>query len=321
MESLPWIEKYRPKKLDEIVGNPYSIQQFKKISTNGNIPHMILTGPPGTGKTSCVLCLAKALLDDNFKDAYLELNASDERNIEAIRGKIKNFCKKMVFLKPGIHKIIFLDEAESLTLTSQHALRRIIENYTNTTRFIMACNSSNQIIEAIQSRCVIIRFSKIDTKDMFGRAKEICDHENIKYTDEGLNDIIIHSEGDMRRLVNDMQSIHNTIGDTITSETVMEIINKPSMVMINNIVENCFNNEFNTLEKQIEELLTNGYASIDIIKMLFIAIINKNIINDDIKLHFLKEISNTEMCLINGGDPYIQLLGLMARICLIIEKK
>ena len=173
---LPWIEKYRPSQLNDIIGNSNIINQFKSISKNGNMPHMLLVGPPGTGKTTSIICLAKELLGNNFAEGFLELNASNERGIDVVRNKIKDFCKKKLTLAEGIHKIIFLDEVESMTSIAQQALRRIIEQYTHNTRFSMACNSSNQMIEPIQSRCTIKRFSRIKEKDILKRLKNICIH-------------------------------------------------------------------------------------------------------------------------------------------------
>lgn len=316
---LPLTEKYRPKKLSDIIGNPNAITQFKKIAIEGNIPHMILTGMPGTGKTTSIICLAKELLKDKFCDAYMELNASDERSIEFIRGKIKNFCKKLVTLDSNQHKIIFLDEAESLTTTSQQALRRIIENYTSTTRFIMASNSSNQIIEAIQSRCVIIRFSKIDNDSMLKRLEEICILENFNYSVDALNNIILLSDGDMRRAINDLQSISNISNNNILLENVCEIIKRPNQIIIEKIIDNCLKNKFIILNKIIEEIILDGYSSSDIIKSLFYYTVNFNFSDQNIKLKYLKEISNTEIYLVNGSDPHLQLLALMAKLCLIIN--
>ena len=155
--SLPWVEKYRPTKIDDIVGNKDAVDRLTAIASTGNMPNLIFTGPPGIGKTTSVLCLAHTLLGPSYKDAVLELNASDDRGIDAVRNKIKMFAQKKVTLPPGRHKIILLDEADSMTSAAQQALRRTMELYSSTTRFALACNASEKIIEPIQSRCAIVR--------------------------------------------------------------------------------------------------------------------------------------------------------------------
>ncbi|KAL7004773.1 replication factor C subunit 4 [Cystobasidiomycetes sp. EMM_F5] len=148
----PWVEKYRPLLLDDIVGNSETVDRLKIIARDGNCPHMMLSGTPGIGKTTSILCLAHAMLGPAYKEAVLELNASDERGIDVVRNQIKGFAQKKVTLPPGRHKFVILDEADSMTAGAQQALRRTMEIYSNTTRFAIACNQSSKIIEPIQSR-------------------------------------------------------------------------------------------------------------------------------------------------------------------------
>ena len=216
---IPWVEKYRPVKLDDIIGNSNIIKQLKCIVKNGNMPHMILVGRPGVSKTTSCVCLARELLGENFKQGFLELNASNERGINVVRSKIKDFCKKKLTLPEGVHKIIFLDEVESMTLPAQQALRRIIELYAHNTRFCMACNSSSSIIEAIQSRCAIKKFLKIKDKCIFKRLAHICKLESIHFTDEGLNSIILNINGDMRKAIIILQTIATTYKKITTKKS------------------------------------------------------------------------------------------------------
>ena len=150
--ELPWIEKYRPEFLSDVVGNGEAVSRLSAIATVGNLPNIILAGPPGIGKTTSILCLAREMLGESYKNAVLELNASDARGIDIVRNKIKMFAQKKVTLPPGKHKIIILDEADSMTAAAQQALRRTMEIYSATTRFALACNNSTKIIEPIQSR-------------------------------------------------------------------------------------------------------------------------------------------------------------------------
>ena len=156
-----WLEKYRPWVIKDIVGNEETVGRLEVLAQQGNMPNLILSGPPGTGKTTCVLALARALLGDAFKEGVLELNASDDRGIDVVRNRIKAFAQKKVTLPPGRHKVIVLDEADSMTEGAQQAMRRTMEIYSSTTRFALACNQSEKIIEPIQSRCAVLRYSKL----------------------------------------------------------------------------------------------------------------------------------------------------------------
>jgi replication factor C subunit 2/4 len=312
MTELPWVEKYRPKILDDIVGNHSAIKQFKVIAENGNIPHMILTGSPGTGKTTSIICLAKLLLGSEYQNSFLELNASDERGIDVIRSKITTFCKKKVTLPSGRHKIIFLDEVDSMTSTAQQALRRIIELHAMSTRFVMACNTSTKIIEAIQSRCSVIRFGRINADDMKIRLEQICEIEKIKHTEEGLDALTLSSGGDMRNAINNLQSVAITY-EEINENTVKNIIDKPDNAIIEELLDYCLQNDFNRANEISSNLIQDGYSALDIIQIIFVVIKDKDF-DVDIKLNILNEIGQTQMNLIQGGDPYLQLMALISRI-------
>ncbi|KAI5382193.1 Subunit of heteropentameric Replication factor C (RF-C) [Lathyrus oleraceus] len=177
--DVPWVEKYRPSKVVDIVGNEDAVSRLQVIARDGNMPNLILSGPPGTGKTTSILALAHELLGPNYREAVLELNASDDRGIDVVRNKIKMFAQKKVTLPPGRHKVVILDEADSMTSGAQQALRRTIEIYSNSTRFALACNTSSKIIEPIQSRCAIVRFSRLSDQEILGRLMVVVQAEKV----------------------------------------------------------------------------------------------------------------------------------------------
>ena len=194
MLSFKRIEKYRPDTLADVVGNTETISRLSAIAQVGNLPNIILIGPPGIGKTTSILCLAHEMLGENYKNAVLELNASDSRGIDVVRNKIKMFAQKKVTLPAGRHKIIILDEADSMTSSAQQALRRTMEIYSNTTRFALACNNSTKIIEPIQSRCAVLRYSKLTDSEVLIRLQQVAAFENVLYDNSGLEAIIFTAE-------------------------------------------------------------------------------------------------------------------------------
>jgi len=248
----PWVEQYRPQTMADIVGNTEAVSRLQIIAKEGNLPNLLLCGPPGTGKTTSMLCLARDLLRQDtstaaagssgrniLKDAVLELNASDDRGLDVVREKIKLFAqtKKTLPVKtistaaadaPGeeghlgssnsgaatrvvaLHKIVLLDEADSMTPAAQQALRRTMEIFSATTRFAFACNNSTRIIEPIQSRCAIVRFEKLSNVDILKRLVFIIQAEKVAYTDDGLEALLYLAEGDLRQAVNAL--------DTLTTE-------------------------------------------------------------------------------------------------------
>lgn len=320
-KELPLTEKYRPVTLDEVIGNKDVITQFKKMRDEGNVNHMILAGSPGTGKTTSISCLARELLGESFFDAYIELNASDERGIEVIRNKIKDFCQKAVDLPSNKHKIIFLDEAESLTIPAQQALRRVIESYAKTTRFAMACNSSTKLIDAIQSRCNIIRFSKVAPEDMLPRIQQICKLEKIKSDKDGLQTLIEFANGDMRTLLNNLQMIHNTFGK-VNKKNVTKIVNKPSTIALNTVLKYIIDPETADFEKAdiaITVLINEGYPALELTERLFISIKENRDLDTDIKIRCLSLIGDTQFRISQGADSYIQLIALLSKMYLLIN--
>ncbi|CCH61406.1 hypothetical protein TBLA_0E03520 [Henningerozyma blattae CBS 6284] len=309
--ELPWVEKYRPKVLKDIVGNNETIDRLQQIALDGNMPHMIISGMPGIGKTTSIHCLAHELLGDSYKQAVLELNASDDRGIEVVRNQIKHFAQKKCHLPPGKNKIIILDEADSMTSGAQQALRRTMELYSNTTRFAFACNQSNKIIEPLQSRCAILRYNKLSDEEVLKRLLQIIELENVQYTNDGLEAIIFTAEGDMRQAINNLQS--TVAGHTLVNgDNVFKIVDSPHPLIVKKMLLS------KELDESIDilrnELWDKGYSSIDIVTTCFRVMKILYQIKESLRLEIIKEIGFTHMRILEGVGTYLQLACMLAKI-------
>lgn len=316
--ELPWVEKYRPHKLDEIVGNEETVERLKLIASDGNMPHMIISGFPGIGKTTSIHCLAYELLGpDLYHQATLELNASDDRGIDVVRNKIKQFAQTKILLPPGKHKIIILDEADSMTQGAQQALRRTMEIYSNTTRFAFACNESSKIIEPLQSRCAILRYNKLADDQVLARLLEVAAAENVKYNEEGLKALIFTAEGDMRQAINNLQSTVAGFG-FVNDVNVFKIVDQPHPLIIKKIITACVTKKGGDIDEAIDyldSLWKKGYSAVDIVTLTFRVAKTYPNISESKRLDMLKEIGFTHMRVLEGMSTYLQLCGLFAKLC------
>eukprot|EP00743_Colponemidia_sp_Colp-15_P006626 GILK01007143.1.p1 GENE.GILK01007143.1~~GILK01007143.1.p1 ORF type:complete len:365 (+),score=39.53 GILK01007143.1:51-1097(+) len=311
----PWVEKYRPKELKDIVGNEETIKRLEVIAEDGNMPNLIISGPPGTGKTTSVLCLARALLGTAVKDAVLELNASDDRGIDVVRNKIKMFAQKKVTLPAGKHKIVILDEADSMTEGAQQALRRTMEIYSSTTRFALACNQSTKIIEPIQSRCAILRYTRLQDEQILHRLLEVIEAEKVPYVEGGLEAIIFTSEGDMRQALNNLQSTVAGFG-IVTADNVFKVCDQPHPMVVKEIVRSCLSSDLDAAYSNVQALWNQGYSPLDIIGTLFKVAKNYDM-QENVKLEFIKEIGQVHMRIAEGVNTLIQISALLAKLCMV----
>eukprot|EP01010_Urceolus_cornutus_P000455 NODE_1060_length_1135_cov_258.929098_g808_i0.p1 GENE.NODE_1060_length_1135_cov_258.929098_g808_i0~~NODE_1060_length_1135_cov_258.929098_g808_i0.p1 ORF type:complete len:371 (+),score=108.90 NODE_1060_length_1135_cov_258.929098_g808_i0:62-1114(+) len=311
--SLPWIEKYRPTHMCDVVGNEEAVSRLKVVAQDGNLPNLLITGPPGTGKTTSVCCLARELLRDQFKNGVLELNASDDRKLDVVRQKIKMFAQKKVNLPPGRHKIVILDEADSMTPAAQQALRRTMEVHSSTTRFALACNWSNKIIEPIQSRCAILRFTRLSDRDVLERIMHVIEAEGVPHTEDGLEALLYIAEGDMRVALNNMQATLYGFG-LVNADNVFKVCDQPHPVLVEEVVQICLMGDLDGAHKKLNILWSKGYAAADVITTFFKVVQNMKI-DETTQLEFMKRIGETHMRIVEGVATQLQMAGLLAGVC------
>ncbi|EGG14607.1 replication factor C subunit [Cavenderia fasciculata] len=311
---LPWVEKYRPSQIKDIVGNEETVSRLQSIAIDGNLPNIIISGPPGTGKTTSILCLAQALLGPAYKEAVYELNASDERKLEVVRDKIKKFAAKKVTLPPGRHKIIILDEADSMTAGAQQALRRIMEINSATTRFALACNQSTKIIEPIQSRCAVLRYTRLSDEQILKRLKEVMTIENVPYHENGLEALLHTADGDMRQALNNLQATHSGFG-LVNNDNVFKVCEQPHPAIVTMMLSACAECKYKEAYAQMDVLWSKGYASTDILTTMFRVCKTIYAIPEYQRLEFIKEIGISNMRASAGMNTLVQLTGLLARLC------
>lgn len=295
------------------MGNEDTIERLRVIAKNGNMPHLIISGMPGIGKTTSVHCLANELLGDARKEAVLELNASDDRGIDVVRGRIKTFAQKKVNLPAGRHKIIILDEADSMTPGAQQALRRTMEIYAKTTRFAFACNQSNKIIEPLQSRCAILRFARLSDKEVLKRLMQVIEKEKVEYTDDGLSALVFCAEGDMRQALNNLQSTVSGFG-LVSGDNVFKVVDSPHPVVVHAIMSACCRSDIDEALENLKKLWDKGYSAVDIISTMFR--VTKTLDADEgTRLELIREIGFTHLRVLEGVSTYLQLAGCVSRMC------
>ena len=313
MEDI-WIEKYRPKILDDIVGQDEIVERLKAYAKTKNVPHLMFAGSAGTGKTTSALALAKELYNDSWRQNFIELNASDERGIGIIRGKIKDFARTSP-MGSAKFKIIFLDEADSLTNDAQSALRRTIEKHTRICRFILSVNYSSKIIEPIQSRCTVFRFSPIKEDDIKKYMRKIATSEKIEITQDGLDTLIFIARGDMRKAINVLQ-VGASTSKKITAELIYETSATAKPEDIKTLINTALTGNFMSARNQLYDLLIKyGLSGEDIIKQIHQNIFDLTI-PDDAKVRLIEKTGETEFRLIQGSNAHIQLEALLAQFSL-----
>ncbi len=310
-----WIEKYRPKTLKEVVGHREIVERLSAYVRTKNIPHLLFAGPAGTGKTTCAIAIARELFGEHWKQNFQELNASDERGINVVRGKIKDFARTAPIGDVGF-KIIFLDEADALTSEAQAALRRTMEMYSRICRFILSANYSSRIIEPIQSRCAIFRFRPLSDDDIKGYLQMIASRENLQITKDALDAIAFIARGDMRKAINTLQ-ICASVSREIDADIVYESTATIRPEKIRELIELALRGEFMASRKMLEDLFTKyGLSGEDILNHIYHAVYDLPI-PEDKKVNLIEKIGEADYRIVEGSNERIQLEALLANFALI----
>jgi len=320
--DLPWVEKYRPSDLNSIISHEDILNTLKNLINNNKLPHLIFYGPPGTGKTTTILACAKKIYGENYKSIILELNGSDERGISVVREHIKEFSNTEIMLSQIMnikckYKLVILDEADSMTIDAQFALRRVIENCSNNTRFCIICNYLTKIIPGIQSRCAVLKFSPIQFDDHYKYINNIIDLEKINISDDCINNIIKISEGDMRKSINILQSLFliNSNNIIITKDLYKMIgylePNK-SIEMMNYLFEKKSLNEIYTTILKFKEKYNLSIN--DILKELSQFLLKNTNLSTSKLIQIFDKLAQIEVYLTNNVNQDIQLCAIISAL-------
>ncbi|XP_009557565.2 replication factor C subunit 4 isoform X1 [Cuculus canorus] len=322
LKPIPWVEKYRPKNVDEVAFQDEVVAVLKKSLEGADLPNLLFYGPPGTGKTSTILAAARELFGPElFRQRVLELNASDERGIQVIREKVKAFAQLTASGSRSDgkacppFKIVILDEADSMTSAAQAALRRTMEKESKTTRFCLICNYISRIIEPLTSRCSKFRFKPLTDKIQQQRLLDVAEKERVKISSEAVSYLVKVSEGDLRKAITFLQSATRLMGGKeITEKIVTEIAGVIPKETTDELQTVCRSGSFEKLEALAKNLINEGYAVAQLVNQLHDDIVESEDYSDKQKSVIVEKLAEVDKCLADGADEYLQLMSLCALV-------
>ena len=309
--GLPWTEKYRPHKLKDVEGQREIVKRLEAYAKTGDLPHMMFAGPAGVGKTTCSIALARELFGENYKANFLELNASDERGIAVVRGIIKDFSRTLPF-GGSKFKVIFLDESDALTPDAQHALRRTMETYAATVRFILSCNFSSKVIPPIQSRCAIFRFEPLHSKDVAEYVHKIAKAEGVHVDEKGMDAIVYAADGDMRYAINILQGASSAT-PKVTEEVVFSVVSQARPKEVREMLELALECKFTEARERLGTLMyKHGMSGEDVVRQVYKEF-SQVAVPDEVRIELVDKIGEYNFRLAEGANEKIQLEALLAQ--------
>ncbi|XP_016837608.1 replication factor C subunit 4 [Nasonia vitripennis] len=321
-KATPWVEKYRPKTVEDVVEQGEVVEVLRQCLSGGDFPNLLLYGPPGTGKTSTILAAARQLFGSMFKERILELNASDERGIQVVREKVKKFAQLTAGnTRPDgkpcpPFKIIILDEADSMTDAAQSALRRTMEKESQTTRFCLICNYVSRIIEPLTSRCTKFRFKPLGEEKIIERLEYICGEEDLKAEKSVLKLVVDASGGDLRRAITCLQSVTRLkgIGIEVTNNDVLEVTGVVPTKWLDDLLRVCETKNYNEVEAYVDKFMLEAYSASQVVDQLNDIVIYSNTLTDKQKAYIGEKLGECSYRLLEGGSEYVQFMSLCCGI-------
>ncbi|WP_304125261.1 replication factor C small subunit [Methanosphaera cuniculi] len=319
--NIPWVEKYRPQTLDDVIGQDQIVKRLQRYVEEEALPNIMFTGSAGVGKTTCAIALAKALLGEYWQQNFLELNASDARGIDTVRNQIKSFCKLKAVGAP--FRIIFLDEVDNMTKDAQQALRREMEMYTKTSSFILSCNYSSKIIDPIQSRCAIFRFTPIKAGQIIKRLRVIADKEDLKVEDSALEDIVYFTQGDMRKSINILQA-STTSDKSVTTEAVLDVINRAKPKSVRKMIMKALDHDFMGARDELRDIMImDGVSGDDLISQMYQEVnkmTNEKIIPETDFIKLMEYMSECDYRIREGSNARLQIEALLSKFLIVKQE-
>jgi replication factor C small subunit len=306
-----WVEKYRPKKLDDVAGQIPIVERLKAYVKNKSIPNLLFAGPAGTGKTTCAIAIARELFRSDWALSFKEMNASDERGIDVVREDIKDFARTSSLGKLEF-KILFLDEADALTSDAQAALRRTMEKYSHNCRFILSCNYSSKIIDPIQSRCAVFRFKPLDARAIKEYLQKIAKEEKLKITEDGYEALLYVAQGDMRKAINALQ-VAASVAKKIDSDVLYQTTSTARPDEVKALIQTSLKGEFIAARNLLDDLLIKyGLSGEDVIRQIHNTLFDIGI-PDKIKVRLIEKTGEVEFRIVEGSNSRIQIESLIAQ--------